>query len=408
MSFPLLRPLRQPPFALLWGGLATASTGSQLFAVVLSWVAVGLFGTAAGYLAALQAGGTLLTALFAGRWADRFEPRRVMIGSDLSCVAMLLVIVAVWLGRGTPAAWSLILCVLVIAAAQALFRPALQATVPGLARDPALLPAANALLDTTERIARLLGPGLVSVAGALLPLVHFVTINAATFAVSALAVTAIRWLRPEPMLAPAHRTSLLDALLRGFTVVRRHKLLGFLLMRTGIINGTWYATYFLGLPLLLGQIGKGLSAYGLVISCYGVGNLVMTLVVGNRGKTRRPARLIFGGNMVLSAGIFAMSLAGLFLHAYLLLPACITTAAFAGCGGPMQDITAATLRQTELPHADLAAAVRAFMVMNQLGVLVALLAAPRVFDAIGIAPAMLLCGVLILVVAVLGWLRFSD
>jgi hypothetical protein len=31
-----------------------------------------------------------------------------------------------------------------------------------------------------------------------------------------------------------------------------------------------------------------------------------------------------------------------------------------------------------------------------------------VFDAIGIAPAMLLCGVLILVVAVLGWLRFSD
>ena len=408
MSFPLLRPLRQAPFALLWGGLATASTGSQLFAVVLSWVAVGLFGTAAGYLAALQAGGTLLTALFAGRWADRFEPRRVMIGSDLSCVAMLLVVVAVWLGRGTPAAWSLILCVLVIAAAQALFRPALQATVPGLARDPALLPAANALLDTTERIARLLGPGLVSVAGALLPLVHFVTINAATFAVSALAVTAIRWLRPEPMLAPAHRTSLLDALLRGFAVVRRHKLLGFLLMRTGIINGTWYATYFLGLPLLLGEIGKGLSAYGLVISCYGVGNLAMTLVVGNRGKTRRPARLIFGGNMVLSAGIIAMSLAGLFLPAYLLLPACITTAAFAGCGGPMQDITAATLRQTELPHADLAAAVRAFMVMNQLGVLVALLVAPRVFDAIGIAPAMLLCGVLILVVAVLGWLRFSD
>src|SRR6516225_5508826 len=118
MSFPLLRPLRQAPFALLWGGLATASTGSQLFAVVLSWVAVGLFGTAAGYLAALQAGGTLLTALFAGRWADRFEPRRVMIGSDLSCVATLLVVVAVWLGRGTPAAWSLILCVLVIAAAQ--------------------------------------------------------------------------------------------------------------------------------------------------------------------------------------------------------------------------------------------------------------------------------------------------
>jgi MFS family permease len=408
MSFPLLRPLRQAPFALLWGGLAIASTGSQLFAVVLSWVAVGLFGTAAGYLAALQAAGTLLTALLAGRWADQFEPRRVMIGSDLACAAMLLVVAAVWRARGAPPAWSLILCVLVIAIAQALFRPALQATVPGLARDPALLPAANALLDTTERIARLLGPGLVSLAGALLPLVHFVTINAATFAVSALAVTAIRWLRPEPMLAPAHHTRLLDAVLGGFPVVRRHPLLGFLLMRTGIINGAWYATFFLALPLLLERGGEGLSAYGLVISAYGVGNLAMTLVVGNRGKARRPARLIFGGNFVLGAGIIAMSLAGFLMPARLLLPACIATAAFAACGGPMQDITAATLRQTELPHADLAPAVRAFMVMNQLGALIALLAAPRLFDAIGIVPAMVLCGALIFAVAALGWLRFRT
>ena len=408
MPFLLLRPLRQAPFALLWAGLATASTGSQLFAVVLSWVAVGLFGTAAGYLAALQAGVTLLTALLAGRWADRFEPRRLMIGSDLSCAAMLLVVVAVWLARGAPAAWSLILCVFVIAAAQALFRPALQATVPGLARDPALLPAANALLDTTDRIARLLGPGLVSVAGALLPLVHFVTINAATFACSALAVTAIRWLRPEPMIAPAHRAGLLDSVIRGFVVVRRHSLLGFLLLRSGIINGTWYATFFLALPLMLGQAGKGLSAYGLVISGYGVGNLAMTLVVGNRGKTRRPARLIFGGNFVLGAGIMAMSLAALLMPAHLLLPACLLTAGFAAFGGPMQDITAATLRQTELPHADLAAAVRAFMVMNQLGALIALLAAPRLFDAIGIAPATMLCGALIFAVAALGWWRFRD
>jgi predicted MFS family arabinose efflux permease len=280
--------------------------------------------------------------------------------------------------------------------------------VPRLARDPALLPAANALLDTTERIARLLGPGLVSVAGALLPLVHFVTINAATFAVSALAVTMILWLRPEPMLAPVHRAGLLDSVLRGFSAVRRHPLLGFLLMRTGIINGTWYATFFLGLPLLLDQAGEGLPAYGLVISSYGLGNLAMTLVVGNRGKARRPARLIFGGNFVLGAGIIAMGLAGLFIPARWLLTACIMAAAFAAPGGPMQDITAATLRQTELLHGDLAAAVRAFMVMNQLGALIALLAAPRVFDAIGIAPAMLLCGVVIFSVAALGWWRFRD
>ena len=43
--------------------MATAAIGDQLFAVVLSWVAVGLFGTAAGYLTATMAGATLVTAL---------------------------------------------------------------------------------------------------------------------------------------------------------------------------------------------------------------------------------------------------------------------------------------------------------------------------------------------------------
>ena len=408
MSLLLLRPLRQAPFALLWGGLATAETGSQLFAVVLSWVAVGLFGTAAGYLAALQAGVTLLTALLVGRWADRFEPRRLMIGADISCTLTLLVMVAAWLAGGAPAAWSLVLCVLVIAAAQALYGPALQATVPRLARDPALLPAVNALLDTTECIARLLGPGLVSVAGALLPLVHFVTINAATFVVSALAVTGVLWLRPEPMLAPTHQAGLFASVLRGFFAVRRHPLLGFWLMRTGIIRGIWYATFYLGLPLMLVAGGEGLSAYGLVMSAYGVGNLATTLVVGSRGQVPRPARLMFGGSFVVGAGIIAMSLAGLFIPARWLLPACIGTSVVAAFGGPMRDITAATLRQTELPYADLAAAVRAFMVMNYLGTLIALLAAPRIFDAIGVAPAMLLGGAVIFTVAASGWWRFRG
>src|SRR3712207_5491034 len=33
----LLRPLRTPAVALLWGGLAASAIGDQLFAVVLSW-----------------------------------------------------------------------------------------------------------------------------------------------------------------------------------------------------------------------------------------------------------------------------------------------------------------------------------------------------------------------------------
>jgi DHA3 family macrolide efflux protein-like MFS transporter len=149
----LLRPLRDAPIALLWGGLATSAVGDQLYAVVLSWIAVAVFSAAAGYLTALQAVIVLLTALGSGRWADRRAHRSVMIGADLTRAAALLVVVVAWLVVGRPAAWSLVLAVLVLAAGQALFRPALQATLPGLVADRTLLPATNGLLDSTDRLA---------------------------------------------------------------------------------------------------------------------------------------------------------------------------------------------------------------------------------------------------------------
>jgi MFS family permease len=192
----------------------------SFFSVVLSWVAVDLLGTAAGWLASGQALATLLTALLAGRWADRLEHRPLMISVDLLRAVVLVLLVALWLGGGAPSATLLFLCVLVLAACQALFRPALQAALPELVQSQTLLPAANALLDTTERIARLLGPGLLGIAAALVPLVHFVTADALTFLVSALAVLATLRLRAgaEPQSrAPA---SLLASVLHGFRAAR--------------------------------------------------------------------------------------------------------------------------------------------------------------------------------------------
>ena len=267
----LLRPLADPVLALLWAGLATSAFGDQLFAVVLSWVAVGLFGTAAGYLSALQAGVLMAVMLLAGSWADRRGQMSVMIGADLARAAVLLAMVAAWLAAGRPAGFGLVACVLVLAGGMALFRPALQSSLPHLARDPALLPTANALLDTTERIARLLGPALVGLTAALFPLVHFVTLDAVTFLLSAAAIGSIARLRPAAPVLPRHESAL-TAVRRGFAAVRGHPLLSFVLCITGVINGAWSAAYFLGLPLMIaragitGPGGTGLGAYGLVIS----------------------------------------------------------------------------------------------------------------------------------------------
>ena len=407
LRLPILRSLGIPAVALLWAGLATSSVGDQLFAVVLNWAAVGVFGAGAGYLVALQAGTTLLFALALGGWADRWDHRGAMVAADLGRAAVLLAVVLAWTLAGDPPAWSLIACVLALAVGQALFRPAMQATLPTLVEDVGLLPGANGLLDTTERIARLLGPGLVALASGLVPLVHFVTLDAMTFLASALAVAGVARLRPLARGPALARGTMLENVMRGFRAVGRHRLLAFQLGGAWINNGGWYAAYFLCAPLALSRAGYSLASFGLLISAYGSTNLIATLVVGGMDVTRRPAWLMFGGNLFLGSGIVLLGVVVAFAPRDLLLPLSCACAALSAIGGPMLDITTATLRQTSLPRGDLAAAVRAFMVMNALGLLVTLLAAPGIIDRIGVATAIGACGVAILAFGTFGLLRFG-
>ncbi len=411
----LLRPLRDAPIALLWGGLATSAVGDQLYTVVLSWIAVAVFGAAAGYLTALQAAIVLLTALGSGHWADRRAHRSVMIGADLSRAAALLVVVVAWLAGGQPAAWSLVLAVLVLAAGQALFRPALQATLPVLVADRTLLPAANGLLDSTDRIARLVGPSLVALLAVWLPLAQFLTLDAATFVVSATAIGLIGRLRPLPRVLPDAGGSFAAAIARGFRAMRGHALLGYVMGSTFVINGTWYAAMFLGLPLAIehlgvrGPGGSGLGAYGLVIFAYGCTNLLSTVVVGNRTLPLRPGRLMFSGNMTVGAGILLLGVVmALPVPPTARLPCLMAASAMAGIGGPMSDITIATLRQTLLATVDMAAAMRAYMVMNNLGLLTGMLLAPALFHSVGIAGTVALCGAAILLTGMTGMLRHGG
>src|SRR3954447_20257754 len=126
----LLQPLRSPAIALLWGGMSLSAIGDQLYIVALSWIAVSVFGSAAGYLTALQGLVILLAALGVGSWADRWEPHASLISADLARAITLLLGVAAWLATGGPAAASLVAAVIVLAAGQAVFQPALQTVLP--------------------------------------------------------------------------------------------------------------------------------------------------------------------------------------------------------------------------------------------------------------------------------------
>ncbi len=410
----ILHPLRNPSTALLWSGLSLSAIGDQLYAVALGWIGVGILGENAGYLTSLQSLVLLLAVLGIGRWSDRWEQRRAMIGADLVRAAILLGIVAAWLIGGTPSATGLVIAIIVLALGQSVFQPALQTVLPGVVADSAMLPAANGLLDATDRSARLIGPGLVGVLAAVVPTVHFLTIDAVSFILSA---TALLWIgRLRPGLATPRATSREPAwrgVLRGIRALRSHPLLGYYLKATGLVNGAWYALFYFTLPLAIAQRGihgpggAGLGAYGLVISAYGSTNLAATLIFGSRIMPTRPQFQMFGGGIITGAGMMLMGPA-LLLPPDWVLPGLMASAAVSAFGGPMKDIPMAVLRQTRIRPADLAAAVRAYMAATSSGALLALLLVPSLIAAAGVLPVILGCGAIVIAVGATALIRFAD
>ena len=402
----LVQPLRHRAVALLWTGLAFSAIGDQAYNVAFAWIAAEAFGGNAGFLVALGPAVLLLTLVFGGHLADGVPPGRAMIGADLLRAAALGLVVLAWQAAGHPPAVGLVLAVAALGAGMAVFRPALQAVLPALLPDRTLLPAANALLDGTERIARLLGPALAGLLSAVLPLQHLLTFDALTFLISAAALWLVGRTNPVPAVHAGPPGGVLASMARGVRVVRGHPVLGYVLMTSGALNGAWYAAFFLLLPLATQRAGLPLASYGFVISAYGFTNLVANLVVGSRPMPERPGRQIFGGNVALGLGILGLGAAVALPPAWL-IPAAMAAAGLAAIGGPMQDIAVAVLRQTALARGDVPAATRAFMAASQIGMLIALVLAPALIAALPLAGVTGLCGVLILGIGLVGLRRFG-
>ncbi|MGW5233136.1 MFS transporter, partial [Streptomyces nodosus] len=122
------RPAHRDGNVLRWIGAYTASMiGDNVFFLALSWAAV-QSGTPAqaGMVTAVSAIPRTLLMLGGGVIADRFGPRRVVIGSDaVRCAAVLTVAAVLFLAD--PGLWLLAVLAVVFGAVDAVFMPAVGA-----------------------------------------------------------------------------------------------------------------------------------------------------------------------------------------------------------------------------------------------------------------------------------------
>jgi MFS family permease len=281
----LLRPLRERDFALLWLGMTISLLGDGIFLVAQAWqvydldndpVALSLVGTAwtVGMVAFLLTGGIV---------SDRAERRRVLIAADI-VRAGALVGMGVLSVTGAVEIWHLVALSLLIGAGEAFFGPAFGALVPDVVATEHLVQA-NALDQLVRQAAaRLFGPALGGAVVALVGPGTAFLIDAGTFALSAACIAALQ-VRSVPQ---ARARSARRELREGLRFVREQPWLWATLVAasTGLL-------FFLGplevlLPFIVrNDVGGGAGGYGAVLACAGVGSILVSLWLSQRGVPRR-------------------------------------------------------------------------------------------------------------------------
>ena len=281
----LLRPLRERDFALLWLGMTISLLGDGIFLVAQAWqvydldndpVALSLVGTAwtVGMVAFLLTGGIV---------SDRAERRRVLIAADL-IRAGALVGMGVLSVTGAVEIWHLVALSVLIGAGEAFFGPAFGALVPDVVATEHLVQA-NALDQLVRQAAaRLFGPALGGAVVAVVGPGTAFLIDAGTFALSAACIAALR-IRSLPQ---ARARSARRELREGLRFVRSQPWLWATLLAasTGLL-------FFLGplevlLPFIVrNDVGGGAGGYGAVLACAGVGSILVSLWLSQRGVPRR-------------------------------------------------------------------------------------------------------------------------
>jgi len=302
---PDLRPLRHADYRRLVVGQSVSFLGSmvtyvavpyQVFQLTRSSLAVGLIGV-------VQMAAILSLAFLGGALADAVDRRRLVRlaeSGQLACSAGLLVNASL----GHPQTWPVFVLAGAIAGLGAIQRPALQGLVPRLV-DRDELTAAGAIDALVRTVGMIGGPAFAGLLLAGPGLESAYAIDAATFAVSLVALTRMRAVPPP---AEAERPSF-RRVVEGLRYARgRPELIG-----TYLID---MAAMFFGMPMALfpalAERYGGTAALGALYAAPSVGAFLATVTSGWTSRVHRHGRAI-----AIAAALWGVAIVGFGLAPWL-------------------------------------------------------------------------------------------
>ncbi len=296
---------RYRDFRLMWFGAFTSSTGTWMQTVAQSWLVLSLTGSAfylglTGFLGEVP---FILFTLVGGVVADRFDRRKLLLGSQyvqMTCAFILTALVLL----NRVQIWHFLVLVFVAGTAQSFGGPAYQALIPGLVNREAV-PNAVALNSIQFNLARVVGPILAGAALASVGAALCFGLNGLSFVAVIISLYLIRTtFKPERT-----NESVLTGIRNGLSFIKSRGSL----WQLSVLG---FVSTFCGIPLLtlLPIFAKnifltGATGYASMMATSGAGAITGALLYAgiahreNRGKLTLSVQLAFA----LLLATFALS-----------------------------------------------------------------------------------------------------
>ncbi|GHH16768.1 MFS transporter [Streptomyces rubradiris] len=279
------------PNVLRWLGAYTSSMlGDNIYYLALSWAAVQAGTPAqAGLVMSVSALPRAVLMLGGGVIADRLGPRRVVIGSDaVRCAAVLAVAALLFLT--SPGLWPLALLACVFGTVDAVFMPAVGA-LPARLTGKDQLARVQGLRGLAIRAASVVGAPLGGLGVALGGAPAAFALAGALIALSIPLLLSVH-VRDLPAGTERGATAWAD-LKAGLRHVRRHRVLGPLMIAIALGDLGFVGPLNVGLTLLADHRGWGAAGMGWILAGFGTGAGAASLLLAARGRLPR-AGLVTG------------------------------------------------------------------------------------------------------------------
>jgi MFS family permease len=270
--------LRHRNYRLFFIGQITSVTGTWMQNVAMAWLVRELTGSpfAVGILVLCQFLPFSVLGLFAGVFADRLDPRRlVMTTQAAAMVTATLLALLTLLGNIEP--WQVYVLAVVRGMVLVFDAPARQAFTYQMV-GPAELPNAIALNSSLFNAARVVGPAIGGVIVAAFGPGFCFAANAVSFLAVLVALEAMKVHDLVPLKRDGARPAIFAGTWEAVRYARRSRRVGIVLVLVALVS-TFAFNFNVLLPVLAGEtLDAGPEVFGILSATFGAGALAGALL----------------------------------------------------------------------------------------------------------------------------------